>query len=298
MHRIDTPTAQVDKFGAGKNGFTGGNPQTGELATALDADFFDSLQEEIAAVIEAAGITLDKSSNKQLLTSIQKLVSSGRLIGVRVITSSSIYTPTAGTKKIIVEVQGGGGAGGGSTATTSGNASLGAGGTEGCYAKSQFTSLANSYSVVVGIGGKGVSGNSGGGGGTTSFGDLVTAGGGYGGAVLPSGTSGLIVGSDGASLPGVPTVSGANIESSNFTASYTIGTRLSATLQGSAMAGAGGRSKFGGGGGNHSTNGAGTSGFSYGSGGAGAKSYSGTSNDTAYVGGNGMDGVVIVWEYA
>ncbi|EPB4306963.1 hypothetical protein ACROUY_004264, partial [Yersinia enterocolitica] len=22
MHRIDTPTAQVDKFGAGKNGFT------------------------------------------------------------------------------------------------------------------------------------------------------------------------------------------------------------------------------------------------------------------------------------
>ncbi|HHH0832373.1 TPA: hypothetical protein ACPY5W_004314, partial [Yersinia enterocolitica] len=26
MHRIDTPTAQVDKFGAGKNGFTRGNP--------------------------------------------------------------------------------------------------------------------------------------------------------------------------------------------------------------------------------------------------------------------------------
>ncbi len=36
MHRIDTPTAQVDKFGAGKNGFTAGNPQTGELPTALD----------------------------------------------------------------------------------------------------------------------------------------------------------------------------------------------------------------------------------------------------------------------
>lgn len=29
MHRIDTPTAQKDKFGAGKNGFTAGNPQTG-----------------------------------------------------------------------------------------------------------------------------------------------------------------------------------------------------------------------------------------------------------------------------
>lgn len=31
MHRIDTPTAQTDKFGAGKNGFTRGNPQTGVL---------------------------------------------------------------------------------------------------------------------------------------------------------------------------------------------------------------------------------------------------------------------------
>ena len=26
MHRIDTKTAQKDKFGAGKNGFTRGNP--------------------------------------------------------------------------------------------------------------------------------------------------------------------------------------------------------------------------------------------------------------------------------
>jgi len=54
MHRIDTSTAQKDKFGAGKNGFTGGNPQTGELPTALDQDFFDSIQEEISAPIEAA----------------------------------------------------------------------------------------------------------------------------------------------------------------------------------------------------------------------------------------------------
>lgn len=31
MHRIDTPTAQKDKFGAGKNGFTRGNPQQERL---------------------------------------------------------------------------------------------------------------------------------------------------------------------------------------------------------------------------------------------------------------------------
>ncbi|EKQ2696034.1 phage tail protein, partial [Salmonella enterica] len=29
MHRIDTPTAQKDKFGHGKNGFTNGDPATG-----------------------------------------------------------------------------------------------------------------------------------------------------------------------------------------------------------------------------------------------------------------------------
>lgn len=72
MHRIDTPTAQVDKFGVGKNGFTAGNPQTGELPTALDQDFFDSVQEEISAVIEGASIPLNKASRNQLLTALKK----------------------------------------------------------------------------------------------------------------------------------------------------------------------------------------------------------------------------------
>lgn len=74
MHRIDTPTAQVDKFGTGKHGFTGGNPQTGQLATALNAEFFDSVQEEICNVIESAEINLDKSSNNQLLTAIKAML--------------------------------------------------------------------------------------------------------------------------------------------------------------------------------------------------------------------------------
>lgn len=73
MHRIDTSTAQKDKFGAGKNGFTGGNPQTGELPTALDQDFFDSLQEEIARLIESAGLLLSKSNNDQLQEAIARI---------------------------------------------------------------------------------------------------------------------------------------------------------------------------------------------------------------------------------
>ncbi|HHP9721175.1 TPA: gp53-like domain-containing protein, partial [Yersinia enterocolitica] len=76
MHRIDTPTAQVDKFGSGKNGFTRGNPQTGVPATALDDDYFDAVQEELAGVVEAAGLTLKKTDRAQVLASIKLLIGS------------------------------------------------------------------------------------------------------------------------------------------------------------------------------------------------------------------------------
>ncbi len=67
MHRIDTKTAQKDKFGAGKNGFTRGNPQTGTPATDLDDDYFDMLQEELCSVVEASGASLEKARHDQLL---------------------------------------------------------------------------------------------------------------------------------------------------------------------------------------------------------------------------------------
>lgn len=74
MHRIDTSTAQKDKFGAGKNGFTRGNPQTGTPATDLDDDYFDSIQEELAAIVEASGAALDKSKRNQVLTAMKALL--------------------------------------------------------------------------------------------------------------------------------------------------------------------------------------------------------------------------------
>lgn len=73
MHRIDTSTAQKDKFGAGKNGFTSGNPQTGVPATEVSADILDAMQEEICNVIEGAGMQLQKGNNSQLLTAINKI---------------------------------------------------------------------------------------------------------------------------------------------------------------------------------------------------------------------------------
>lgn len=78
MHRIDTSTAQKDKFGSGKNGFTSGDAQTGVPATEVSAGFLDSIQEEIASVIEDvdSGAALDKSKNNQLVTAIKSIIRS------------------------------------------------------------------------------------------------------------------------------------------------------------------------------------------------------------------------------
>ncbi|EOX3824623.1 hypothetical protein ACPGAX_000868 [Enterobacter quasiroggenkampii] len=76
MHRIDTPTAQVDKFGQGKNGFTNGDPATGRRATDLNSDMWDAVQEEICTAIESAGLTLDKTKHDQLYQAIVQIITS------------------------------------------------------------------------------------------------------------------------------------------------------------------------------------------------------------------------------
>ncbi|EAW1340883.1 hypothetical protein ACFH9D_005045 [Salmonella enterica] len=74
MHRIDTPTAQKNKFGQGKNGFTNGDPATGRRATDLNSDMWDAVQEEVCTVIEAAGIPLSKGEHTQLHAAIGRLI--------------------------------------------------------------------------------------------------------------------------------------------------------------------------------------------------------------------------------
>lgn len=67
MHRVDTVGATVDKK------FQPENPALGIQATELGADWHNALQEEVAAVIEAAGLVLDKNNNSQLLQAIQSI---------------------------------------------------------------------------------------------------------------------------------------------------------------------------------------------------------------------------------
>lgn len=277
MHRIDTSTAQVDKFGAGKNGFTGGNPQTGELPTALDADYFDTLQEELAGVIEAAGITLNKANNSQLLAAIKALVGNGRLLNIKTFTSSGSYTPTTGTKKIRVKIWGGGGGGGGCAANATAGA---AGGAAGGYTESliNVSNLTFPLSVTVGVGGTAAAAgaNAGGAGGTSTFGSILSATGGAGGGGASGSTAGQTPGSVGVG-------SGGNIINVTGTGSSTAAGTIGST---------GGSTYSSGGGVGHVTAGAGGGGFP-GGGGGGANGAS-----SATPGGAGATGMVIIEEYA
>ncbi|EJF9703853.1 carbohydrate kinase [Escherichia coli] len=184
MHRIDTKTAQKDKFGAGKNGFTRGNPQTGTPATDLDDDYFDMLQEELCSVVEASGASLEKGRHDQLLTALRALLLSrknpfgdiksdgtvktalenlslvdgsgvvGRLLNTQVITSSGTYTPTPGTRKIKVILTGGGGGGSSVIATSFSQTAFGGGGGSAatCIGIFDLEDISN-FSVVIGAGG-------------------------------------------------------------------------------------------------------------------------------------------------
>ena len=284
MHRIDTSTAKKDKFGAGKNGFTGGNPQTGELPTALDADFFDSVQEEIAAVIEAAGISLAKTNNAQLLAAMKALVNSGRLINVQSFTASGTYIPTKGTRSIIVEVLGGGGGGGGASSNSTTTVGLGGGGGGGGYAKSYLTDVPTSQAVTVGIGGAPYTA-----GGDSKFGNIIGRGG-VRGAQQLSGTW-----KQGDAVQQRPSSPGGQAENGNLiNAAGSYGNSCLFTVFGNCISGCGGGSFYSGttfpaDGTSAGTNGA------IGCGGSGAASNGSTS---PLSGGSGGNGIVMIWEYA
>ncbi|RZX98597.1 hypothetical protein EXX43_21545 [Escherichia coli] len=218
MHRIDTKTAQKDKFGAGKNGFTRGNPQTGTPATDLDDDYFDMLQEELCSVVEASGASLEKGRHDQLLTALRALLLSrknpfgdiksdgtvktalenlglgdasgyvGRLLKIQVFTASGTVTKTPGAKKWRIKCLGGGGGSSAAPATGSNEVSVSNGGGAGAYAEGIYdVSSITTASVVIGSGGAGGTADSiyGADGGTSSVGSFISSPGGKAG--LPAG---------------------------------------------------------------------------------------------------------------
>lgn len=71
MRRIDTATKAVDLFGEGKHGFKNGDPALAILATKLNAEWFNAIQEELAGVIEAAGLAVSPGTYNQLLLALR-----------------------------------------------------------------------------------------------------------------------------------------------------------------------------------------------------------------------------------
>lgn len=67
MHRIDSSGSVAGLYSPG-------NPATGQRATLIDADHLNAIQEELCAVIEDAGLDLEKGTNDQLLAAIQALI--------------------------------------------------------------------------------------------------------------------------------------------------------------------------------------------------------------------------------
>lgn len=192
--------------------FTNGNPATPTPATVVPGYFLNMVQDELLAVITAAGLTPDDANWGQLLQAIQGLVGHGRLLGFQTFTANGTYTPIAGMGTVIFEAQASGGAGGGTAATGVGQSACGSGGGAGGYGRGRFTAAAVGASQPVTIGSAvvGTSGANGSNGLTTSVGALISAPGGGGGSVgVASAAAGVTLGVG----AGSGAVSGGNIES-------------------------------------------------------------------------------------
>ena len=218
--------------------------------------------------------------------------SPGNLTGIQTFTADGTYTPTAGTTKVLVYVVGGGGAGGGvdgQGGSSDGKVAVGGGGGGGGCAIAFVTSLGATETVTVGAGGTGVSGaNAGGSGGASSFGSHAVASGGSGGtgstAAVPSNTRMTGGGSAGSGTTG----------DVQFTGTAGVYGTAGGTSSSEVQSGTGGSSFFGGGARGIGADNNGRDGRNYGGGGSGAAV---NNLSTNYAGGDGADGIVVIYEY-
>lgn len=319
---------QVEATATQDGKYTDGSVAGGIAATRLRAAAFNAMQEELAHIVESAGLALDINDMTQVLKAIQKLTLSranpfadiksdgaaaistaltnlgllgginssavGRLLNAQKISSSQAYTKTPGTKFGIVEVVGGGGAGGSPAQNGSGYTSGSGGGNSGCYVRFLVDlSSVDSVSCIIGAGGTPVAQQAGGMGGNTAFGSYATVLGGNGGLLLASATTTNRIYGMSPPQGNFGSINNAVLLDYNYG-----GLGGDAVIMSSgARAGFGAASKLGGqtfGPGNDTP---GINATTYGGGGSGVVATSATQG-TNLLGGNGAGGVIIVWEYA
>ena len=227
-------------------------------------------------------------------TWVNPLIGSGGLKSFQIFTSgsSATYTRPAGIKSILVEAIGGGGGGGGISATSAQVAAAGGGGAGG-YCRKWYSSAASTYTYTVGSGGAGgTAGNNFGSNGTSTTFDIMTASLGSGGAGEASTATLTGVGGNGGA-PGAATGGDINFSGTGGGYGLTSGTAVVSGNGGASTAASGGPAVYNGA---LTTSTAGANAAANtGSGGSGAVSFTGT---VSRAGGNGADGIIIVWEYA
>lgn len=305
MFRIDDATAATSiptPETAGTEGyFTEGNPATGTPATKVRGSWLNMIQEELRAIVVAAGLTPSKTTYTQVRDAIAQMYSPGRYLGTQVFTSSGTYTPgtyTVGGRSVVagrarIRGIGGGGAGGGTTATGAGAACVGLGGSAGSFGEVLQVGL-SSQTVTIGAAGAPASNANGGAGGTTSIGSWLVCPGGPGG--LGGGNTGptsgpIIFATQVGAAAATSTASGIVFLSKGWlAAAYAY--ILSAT---NIYSGQGANSPYGSGGGPQSSTNIGGVASGYGAGGGGS---SALASSAAQAGGSGAPGIIIIDEYA
>lgn len=81
MQRIESATRVPDLHGPGKDGFTAGDPLTGTPATSMSAAMWNSLQEELAGVVETFLGPLDPVDHTQLRRAIAAAILASGVVG-------------------------------------------------------------------------------------------------------------------------------------------------------------------------------------------------------------------------
>jgi hypothetical protein len=241
------------------------------------------------------------SGDGSALTNVPAGVSDVNMV---VVTTTSTYTPTSGTKFFLVYCTGAGGGGGGSRQDDgSGRVAGGAGGGGGTAIRVyDATEMGATAAITIGSGGTGSAGFSaadGGTGGNTTFnpagtGTTLTGNGGGGGACARS--SGITVGfsgTGGSASGGDVNVKGqmgaASIDSVVTSSTGGTGTNIQASQ--------GGNSFWGGGATRLVQTLAGSTNGNNGSQGGGGTGSAASNNDTERTGGTGGNGIVVIMEY-
>jgi hypothetical protein len=274
MRRIQSTTAVSQNPGvpalSGPVGyFTSGNPVAGVPATVVPDWWLNMTQEELAAVVEAAGLLLDGSAG-QLLAALRALNPRQMLTYV----SSGTFTVPAGITRVKYRIWGGAAGGGG--AAGAGSAGGGGGGGGYCEGYAAVTP-AQAIPVTVGAGGAGgAPGVTGSSGGYSAFGSFAQANPGSGGI----GATGAIGASGGAG--GVAAGGQLNLSGQYGGSGFTTGTGLNSGIGGASA------SSYGGTYANSSTT------FATGGNAGGIPAGGGSGGVAGGSGGNGGAGLVIV----